>query len=64
MHIVIMMRYLISHVWREQNTTIDVNLFENASDDMGPKTNRKKVSNDRQMKKSNLHRKGKICSAC
>jgi len=30
--VVIMMRYLISQVWREQNTEIDVHLFDNAND--------------------------------
>jgi len=37
-HKVIMMRYLISHVWREQNTIIDVHLFDNAIDNRGQKT--------------------------
>jgi len=31
-HIVIMMRYLISQVWREQNTEVNVHLFDNAND--------------------------------
>jgi len=37
-----MMRYLISQVWREQDTEKNVHLFENASEHMRQKTNWKK----------------------
>jgi len=53
---VIMMRYLISQVWREQNTEINVCLrvFENASGNMR-QSKIETISNDRPMNKGNVH---------
>jgi len=38
LHTIIMMRYLITQVRREQNTEINVHLFENTSDNMRQRT--------------------------
>jgi len=35
--VILMMGYLISQVWREQNEEINVHLFKNASDIIGDK---------------------------
>jgi len=40
---VIMMSYLISQVWRKQNSEINVHLFENASDNIRQTTSWKVI---------------------
>jgi len=42
-HIAIVMRYLISQVWREENTEINLRMFENASSNVKQKTKWKNV---------------------
>jgi len=53
------MRYLISQVWREQDTEKNVHLFENASEHMRQKTTWKKYQNTDRWRRLTYIRKGK-----
>jgi len=58
-----MIRYLISQV-EGTNTENNVHLFDNVNDYRVKKQSVGKRSNGRQIKKINLHYKGKLHSVC